>query len=458
MLVTGLALLILSRRHRLFAVACVCIGAAFGIFRFVATDTARDLPQELVGSEVSFRGVVINEPVHKEKDVRIEVVVDGTPIHVLVTVPNYPEYQYGDQIEFSGKLEAPKNFDDQFDWVGYLTRHGISYTARYAQVYVVGHDGGLPFMRVLFSVKRTFMTALRRYLGEPEASFGGGVALGAQDGLPPDLTEKFRITGTSHVIAVSGYNVTIVAVVAEWIFSFLPQAFSFSFGVIGILLFTLVTGAQAATVRAAIMTLFVMFAKRAGRPGGTTRALVIAVIAMVAYAPRILVFDASFQLSFAAMVGIVYLAPIIETLLEVRIPWASFRGLVSATLGAEIAVLPLIIHMNGQISVVALFVNMIVIPLVPLAMGLVFLTGLLGIFLPVIVSLPAFFTRVVLAGILGVIKTAAALPFAYVTVPTFGYWGVFVSYVCIAICFEWLRRADEPLLIRSGEVAYELID
>ena len=133
---------------------------------------------------------------------------------------------------------------------------------------------------------------------EPHSAFLGGITIGAREGLPESLQEKFRTTGVAHIVALSGYNITIVAETIMLFLSFLPQYLAIGGGVIGVILFAIMTGASATVLRASIMALLALTARATGRIYTVSWALFLVGFFMVLQNPKILRFDTSFQLSF----------------------------------------------------------------------------------------------------------------------------------------------------------------
>ncbi|MES2953338.1 MAG: ComEC/Rec2 family competence protein [Patescibacteria group bacterium] len=454
--VVALAFLLLSRQYRFTPAAFFCVGVAFGLTRFLGSDVPRDLPKEVLGVEHSYEGVVVEEPVVSDQNAKLLVHLSDPELSVLVTTNRYPVYEYGDDIELVGKLKKPENFSD-FDWVGYLDMRGVSYVMSYPNTTLISRASGSALLTTLLRFKHWSIEKIAEVLPEPAASFAAGIAFGGKGGLPKDLTESFRKTGTSHIVAVSGYNLTFVADRIDLLLRGAPLFLARFGGVLGIILFTLMTGAQGATVRAAIMALALIAARHLGRPASQFRLLMIAVFFMALQNPRILFFDLSFELSFLATVGLIFLSPLFENLIERFVSSDALRTLISGTLGAQTAVLPLILYKTGILSLVALPVNLVVLPLVPFAMILVLVTALFGAFSHLLSFAIGAVAYGVLSAILFIIEQSAALPLAFVEV------GFPFSLMCFSYAFlvAWIFFAYElskaPAVLVDG-VRIELVD
>lgn len=323
-----------------------------------------------------------------------KIIVPGHAIDLnertLITTASYPSYSYGQSLSVIGPVTLPQNFDD-FDYKTYLQKEGIRTLVKFPNslteselVLSWAEQLKIKIFKLVFNIKSKFEGALNKSVVEPNASYLNGILLGTRQNIPDSLREAFNQTGTSHILAISGYNIAIIAkyiLLAFVVFVTRKRAFWMTVG--AIILFTIMTGASASVVRAAIMGLLIAFANGYGRLYDPRNALTLAAAAMVWFNPFLLVFDIGFQLSFLAVIGLVYLYPLFESYLK-RIPeTGKIKETFLMSLSAQVMVLPLIAYYFKSISLISLLVNVLVLPFVPVAMGLGFLTGLAGmIFLP----------------------------------------------------------------------------
>jgi len=376
---------------------------SLGILRYEIRDSS--VPDSnlelLVGQKVSLNGVVIGEP--KKKENFNELIIKFTDILVstsstkkvqgigLIQTDFYPEFRYGDLIEIKGKLEKPENIKKEdsreFDYVAYLEKDNIEYKINFAKTTLVSSGHGSFLQAKLFDIKNAFTKNLEKVISEPQASLLGGILLGTKSSMSSEVKNSFQVAGLSHIVALSGYNITIVAESIMNTFSFLPRTFAFSGGIIGIIFFVIMSGASSTAVRASIMSLIVILANITHRNYKVGRALVVAGVLMIIYNPKILVFDISFQLSFLATFAIIFVSPILISRLRFVTEKFKMRETVAGTLSAQLLVLPLILYKIGVLSFVALPANILVVAVIPLIMFAGFFTGVLG-FISVIVSLP----------------------------------------------------------------------
>jgi len=359
----------------------------------------------------------------------------------------YPRFTYGDRVSFAGRLSVPRDFKGDtgrsFDFQGYLAKDDVFYEMKSAVVTIATdtpgsfRSGGIfssfDISAVLFAVKRGFVANLEHALGEPHAALAAGLVVGEKSALGPDLLQDFRIVGLIHIVVLSGFNITIVGVALRRVLSFLPRVWGIIVGGIGIALFGVLVGGGATVVRSCFMAGIALVADLIRRDYSVARALAFAALVMLVQNPLILLHDPSFQLSFLATLGLILLAGPIESRLS-RIPERfGMRGTVASCLATQIFVSPYILYMMGQISIIGVVVNILVLPFIPATMLAVFLTGALGFIHPFLGMIAGWGAHLLLQYELFMVTRFAALPFAAAYVPPFsvwwvaGFYGVFIA-------------------------------
>ena len=366
---------------------------------------------------------------------------------VLVTARPYPKYEYGQNLKVSGEIKLPQNSED-FDYKAYLAKDDIFTVSYYPEISQDNFALGayekikIGFFRGIFRVKNVFEASISRSVHEPNAAFINGILLGSRADIPADVKDSFSRTSTTHILAISGYNITIIAMIFSWFFLFFfRRPIAFWFSVAGIFIFAVLTGAQASVVRAAIMGVLVLLAQREGRLSDPRNALVLTGALMVFISPRILRYDIGFQLSFAATIGLIYATPLIKRYFEKLPSFFNFRETFVMTLSAQFFVLPLLLYYFKNLSLVSLPANIIVLPIIPFAMLLGALTGVAGLILPFLGRLIGYFAWLVSAFELGVIKLFAKPSWAAVSVQ-FNWYAVILAYVVIVGFLIWLNWKD----------------
>lgn len=441
----------LRRDAHVFIVAFFLVGASIGVIRFDIADLKQGsaLLDSLEGQRVTVAGIIVDEPDVRETNTKLTVRLseaNGVKVNTkaLFTTDIYTEYSYGDHIRVSGTLDKPKGFvgDDgrYFDYKSFLGKDDIFYQIFFPEVELLEGHGGNPVRRALFDIKNTFLERTAQVVPEPQNSLLGGLVVGAKQSLGEQLLDDFRKTGIIHIVVLSGYNVTIVAEFIMRFFAFLPAAAGMSLGAGAIVAFAAMTGASATIVRASIMALLVILARATGRTYAMTRALFIAGFIMVLHNPKILVFDTSFQLSFVATLGLIYLAPKLEHYCGWVPTKLQLREFATATIATQLFVLPILLYKMGEVSLVALPVNLLILAVVPITMLLGFFTGLLG-FLGIALSIPfALVTNLLLSYQLWIVDLFSKIPFASIHIDTFPMWVALLIYMLYALVLWRLRE------------------
>lgn len=431
---------------------------SFGILRYEIRDVRvpDNIIENSIGKNISVEALIIDEPAKSESAQNLTVnfknlISETSTVPIsgkgIVSTNLSGDFNYGDIVRISGKLEKPKNFTSSssknFDYISYLAKDDIYYKIDFAKVSLISSGNGNGIKSGLFKIKNSFNQNISTVIPEPESSLLSGILLGAKHSMSKDMTTMFRVAGISHIVALSGYNITVVAEAIMKTFSFLPRALGFSFGALGIILFVLMSGASATAVRAGIMSLIVILAAITKRNYNAGRALIIAGLVMVMINPRILVFDISFQLSFLATIAIIYVSPILKNKLHFVTEKFALRETISSTISAQILVLPLILYKMGLLSLVALPVNILVLPIIPAIMLFGFITGVLGFISIYLSFIFSWIIWLLLAYIIKVAGLFASLPFSSVNISWFSPMIMVLSYIFITI---WIIRERKKIL------------
>ena len=410
---------LLARTTRSLFIGAAILAACAGIWR---TTAMMDRPSALAvvaggAKTVTLEGVVASDFSLSSSGGHYTFRVlrlDGEPVDDRVEVfgMDWVQPRWGQELTVIGKLQSPKDSGD-FDYSSYLAHNGV-HALMYFPTYGVPENLPVPLdvrlIRPLYTMRDALIDAVLRAVPQPESAYLNGILFGTRGTITPDLTNAFSATGTSHILAISGYNITIVAAALMALLAPLGKRRSYWLVVAGIMAFTLMVGAGASVVRAAIMGILGLTAVQLGRRQDAGVGILLAAALMCAFNPLLLRWDVGFQLSFLALVGIVY----IEPLLSKNIP-----SVMATTVAANIFVLPLIVFDFGTLAVYTLPANLLVLPLVPLAMALGFATGVAGVIIPFFGSLVGQVAWLVAAFQLGVIRLFASLPYAapQVTMP-----------------------------------------
>jgi competence protein ComEC len=322
--------------------------------------------------KLELEGTVIADPEVRDKSVRLTVEINGVNRadgrhevrgKALVFAPRYPSYAYGDILHMRGEPVTPPQLGD-FDYQGYLEHQGIYTTIAFPQIETVESDRGSSIMAGIYDLRQRLARSLAEILPEPQAALAQGILLGLRGNIPPDLDTAFSNSGSSHLLAISGYNITVMAGILlavgirllgrrYYLYVWLAMA--------AVWIYTIITGFNPPVVRGAVMATVFLLAEALGRQRSAASALALAAAVMAGFSPYILG-DASFQLSFAAMAGLIFIHPVISgwcyKVIEKTLGedgWhVTLAGLIvemfSVSIAALLAVWPLIAYYFGLFS------------------------------------------------------------------------------------------------------------
>jgi competence protein ComEC len=398
--------------------ALALLGLSLGFLRVFASQhdvTPYDIDY-YNGQKLEVTGVITETDIRRDK-AKYTVSAEGDfEGKVLISLNKYPQYKYGDRVRLWGELQAPGEFNG-FDYGAYLSRFGIYSVMYHPSVEVLESGQGNLFWHGMSFLQGKFMERINRLFPEPHASFEAGLLVGARKGIPESLMEKFNITGLTHIIAISGYNITIIIVFVMWMLGGLPRMTGFAVACVAIVLFTLFVGASPAVVRASIMGILGLIALNYGRQNNIHLTILWSAALMVAWNPKILMHDVGFQLSFAAVMGLIYVAPHFEKFSK-KLPQAfGVREAITMTLAAQVMALPIIVYNFERLSLIAPIANVLVIFAIPPAMLFGFVAVVLSFFFFPLAQVVAYMAWGILSYIIKIIEVTASIPYASINLP-----------------------------------------
>ena len=363
---------------------------------------------------VNLSVVVSDPPKITDKGMRMVVSVEkmgsSTLLHsedVLVSYEGYKSFRYGDRLQVRGALESPESFENM-----YLAKDGIFFVIQKAKIEKLGEGGGNKIKSFLFFVKDSFISKMQLVLSGGDTALMSGILLGAQDSIPKNIKEDFQKSGLTHILVLSGYNITVVGEGVSKVFGIWFSKFvSLGFGAFAIVLFALLSGGGASTVRATIMALIAVLGRVLGREYDALRALFLVGLLMVFVNPLTLLYDPSFHLSFLATMGMILFSKRIELKL-VFIKNLTLMDIVSTTVATQLLVAPYFLWSMGKVSVISLISNIFVLPTIPYAMLAGFITGVFGYISFYLAYIPGFISHLFLLYITTLAHFFASIPFA----------------------------------------------
>jgi competence protein ComEC len=376
------------------------------------------------GAHATIRGTIIKPPDVRDTYIGLRIEVDkircgdettSSPVEgqILVRTSRFEEWRYGDYVMIKGFLETPPEFET-FSYREYLAREGIYSLVSNAHVKLLSSGHGNPLLSAIYALRRRALSTIQTLFPDPEASLLAGILVGMESSIHPEVQQAFNDTGTTHIIAISGFNITIIAAIFMSLFR---RLVGIRWGIllagVGIAFYTILVGAEAAVVRAAIMGGLTLLARILGRRTHGFAALSAAAILMTAINPQVL-WDVGFQLSFAATLGLILYSPPLEAwFIRVISRWATeeqakrlaapINEFILFTLAAQVTTLPLTAYYFQRFPLSSLLANPIILPAQPPLMimgGIATLVGMiwtpLGQFLAWIAWIfPAFTIRAV---------------------------------------------------------------
>lgn len=426
------------RSRALLVSGFVILALVLGFWRMEAKERPHEELQVLMGTSQEFRALILESPEVRGSSARIVVsarlLVDDSAKLLLLT-RRFPEFRRGETVVVSGALDSLSEEERII-----YQRRGIEAMVRFPEIQKVEPQ---PFSLLfqLDRVRRSFREAIQAALPEPDAGFVLGILTGERSAISPELREMFNRTSTSHLIALSGFNITIIAIFVGWVLGGLhlsPRAKLITAGIL-IGLFCLLVEGGASVVRAAVMGVLALVARERGRIYEMTNALVFAGAVMVFLNPYLLRFDLSFQLSFLATLGIILVPPLITRYFLWLPESFKIREAVVMAISAELFVVPLILWHFGAVSLIGPFANVLVVPVIPATMLLGFVTGILGIMGEVLGIAGGWATHLVVLYELSAIRALSEIPGAAASLPAAFSWILVVPALLLTLRYLYRR-------------------
>jgi competence protein ComEC len=402
--------------------------------------------------KITAEGIIIAEPDVRDTFQKIKVKVNGST--VLVTTKRYPEYNYLDKINLSGKLETP-SVTDEFNYKNYLMKDHIYSVMNFPKIVLISEKHEYNILSFLYekilSLKQKIRISIKSNFSPPQSSILEGTILGDNGAMSNELKNKLNITGLRHIIAVSGTHVVILSaiILSFLLFLGLSRGQAFYAAVIFVCFYIILTGLPPSGIRAGAMGGLYLLARKMGRQSMGLRVITMACAVMVFVNPLYLLYDVGFQLSFLAVLGLIYLDPLIKLFFkfgakkifnfDIKGKSGNLIGMISTTLAAQVFTLPIMIFNFGNISYVSPITNLLISPVVSFLMVFGFLASIAGVFsniLGYILSVPCYF---LLNYFIWVINTFSQ-PWAMGIVQNVSWVWLLISYLVIVFLVRFLNK------------------
>ncbi len=395
----------------------------------------------LDGPAVTLTGSVVAAPEVRATGTEVILAVDSVSApgkapaevrdSVLLRMPRESRYRYGDRLRVTGRLRTPPE-DGGFSYRAYLALRGIHALADRPEVELLAQGQGSLLGAGLVALADRAEAVIGALWPAPESALMAGILLGRESSLPAPLLAAFDDSGTRHIIAISGFNITLLAgALSTVLVRVVNRRTAAPIVILLLAAYTLLVGADPAVVRAALMGGLTLLALLAGRPGHALTGLGASALAMTLVSPWQL-WEPSFQLSFAATLGLILLLPGIEGWVAARAPGLRIpdwlREAVLVSLAAQIATLPITLGTFGRLSLVAPLANLLILPVQPAVMELGALAALLGLLFRPAGQLLAWLAWPFIAYTIRTVEALGGLPFAAVDLGASGEllpWGLY---------------------------------
>lgn len=361
----GIILNFFTRKRWIWFALGVTIFFGFFYFHIYSAYNNQNIP---FSENITLSGVIVSDPDNKFKHQEFDIKLDD-PHRGLVRVYTalYPKFSYSDLLELKGSIE--KSPSGRINVLGFPE----------IEIKTAGH--GRDVQSALFRIKNGMVDNLRKVLPLDKAALASGILLGEREEFSDELKDAMAKSGTTHIVALSGYNVSIIAIlISSLLGNFISRKKSFYISIVAIIAFVLMTGAEASVVRAAIMGIIALVATQSSRIHSVRNAITLTAFAMLLFNPTLLVFDVGFQFSFLALLGLIYIEPRLRALFGIRRGQkiSGWKNNLLQTASAQIAVAPVALYTFGYISVFSLAANVLIMEFIPITMALAFLTAVSG--------------------------------------------------------------------------------
>ncbi|MCA9885537.1 MAG: ComEC/Rec2 family competence protein [Anaerolineae bacterium] len=422
---------VLMWRHRYRLMWLVLLAVALGGYRMQLVPRPGTVAYFNDGLQaVQVEGLVVGEPRFRDNrtDMRVEAesLFNGQNTFrvtglLLATVDGRFDIAYGDRVRLSGYLSTPARYDT-FSYADYLARSSVFSVMQDARLEIVGHGEGASLLSAILTLKDTARLRIDAALPDPSAALLKGILLGDESGIDPQLRDDFSIAGASHVIAISGFNMVIVSGIVMQLMGQLTSRrwLAGTLGILVLVAYTIFVGANAAVVRAALMSSLLIIAPLLRRKTYVPASLAFVILLMTVINP-LTVWDIGFQLSAAAVLGLALFADPLQTRFDslvgrifpsnaATLLARTLRDPLIVTLAVQITTLPITILYFQQISLVMFIVNLLIVPVQTALLIIGGLALIIALVAPII-ALPFFWICGLLLGwTIGIVRLFANWP------------------------------------------------
>lgn len=404
---------------------------------------------------VFLTGVIDSDPIYQDKSVSFILKAEKLGVNttwqktrggvlVKISFAEKNKFSYGDKLFLKGKLYRPFSFSKGFNYRDYLKHQGIYCifsVQKNSIVKELGKNAGNPLKAFSFMLKHRLKGVIVNNLSAFSAGILNALILGDREGLSACLLDILMNLGTIHIIAISGFNVGIVAFIILLILKIIkiPRKPRYVFTILLLIIYCFLTGASPPVARATVMAVIFLCAYFLEREVNICNSLSIATIIILAFNPW-QIFEISFQLSFLSVLSIVWLSPRIKSIFSKeldKIPWLSFLILTfSVSSAAWLGLLPLIACYFKVFTPITVLANMIIVPYSALITVSGFSFVLIGILIPSLASVLAVTNELLILILVKINYYLAAIPGAYFRLPEIPFIFALIYYTLLILVFN----------------------
>lgn len=414
-------------RWRFFVILAIISGVLIGLWRGEIGRKGVEVYDSLIGKVAIIQGQVL-EDLDLDKNSQtvlrlgnLQMNNEKLPGQIWVTTPDKNSIKRSDIVRVKGKMTA-----------GFGAFSASIYRAK-----IISAERPVPG-DVAVGVRDWFAGRVRKHIPESESALGLGFLLGLRRAMPAELSDNLKIAGLTHIVVASGYNLTILVRLARQLFAKRSKYLAMLSAAVMIIGFMAVTGLSPSMSRAGLVAGLSLAAWYYGRTIHPLVLLPVSAAITLLINPQFGWGDLGWQLSFASFAGVIMLAPLLHSYFFGNKEPGAFRQILIETLSAQIMTLPLLMMSFGVISNVALIANMLILPFVPLAMLLTFISGVM-VFMPMIGVLIAIPTTWLLGYMIQVTNWTAGFELVQMEV-SINLWQCAALYVALILAMIWMKK------------------
>lgn len=410
---------------------------------------------------IQIEGVVIEDPQVRDRTTTLIVEAKKALIlhdevnvsqRIQLRTTSFEKFEYGDYLQISGKIQSPREIYT-LNYADYLESKDIGWVMDFPSVRVLEKGRGLTVISWIYGARNALFTSIGRAIPQPQSAIAQAILLGKTENIPYEIRQDFSRTNTSHILAISGMNLTLIMgiLLGLGISIFGRRYFIYIWlSLIVIWFYTVFTGLQPPVTRAAIMITLFLLAELLGRQKHITVALLLAIAVMLGLEP-LLYKNISFQLSVLSMFGLAHFYPLLKQKLDVHSPGKKKASLLQKTvhyladgflitLSAVLLTLPVIVFNFGSISLLGLPTTVFILPVVPFIILLSAITGCIGLVLPMLAQVTGYLDWLLISYYLFIVNIFSSIPFASVEVPDFKSWHIAIYYAVLFMVFLGMKN------------------